>query len=246
MKKSANELRRVLSYALIAMAGALALIVLEPCEAGAVAMRFKVDADRSTVSVSVAEPAAFIRGSAIGTFRIIDGAISGDPFDIPGTAKVRILIDATSYRSSSPSRDRVVAEKALESDKFPTIGFESNSVIGVVVTNPREGTAIVTGFLTLHGEAHPMTVPVHALLDAGGNFIGDGEVKFNYPEFGVKVPGVLFGAILAGDEATVRFHIVAVNAATPAPGASPGAAAARLIGVCPRGRRSTTSLAWWN
>lgn len=226
MKKFANESRAVLTHALIAMAGAFALIVFEACAASAATMRLKIDVDRSTVSVSVAEPAAFIRGSATGTLRIIDGAVSGDPADIPGTAKVRVLIDATSYRSDHASRDRAVAEKSLEANKFPTIGFESNSVVGVVMGGRNEGTAIVTGFLTLHGEAHAMTMSVHAALDADGIFTGDGEVKFNYEEFGVKVPGVLFGAILAGDEATVRFHIVAVNAATPAPGASPAAATA--------------------
>ncbi len=226
MKKFANESRAVLTHALIAMAGAFALIVFEPCAASAATMRLKIDVDRSTVSVSVAEPAAFIRGSATGTLRIIDGAVSGDPADIPGTAKVRVLIDATSYRGDHASRDRAVTEKSLEANKFPTIGFESNSVVGVVMGGRNEGTAIVTGFLTLHGEAHAMTMSVHAALDADGIFTGDGEVKFNYEDFGVKVPGVLFGAILAGDEATVRFHIVAVNAATPAPGATPAAAAA--------------------
>ena len=226
MKKFANESRAVLTHALIAMAGAFALIVFEACAASAATMRLKIDVERSTVSVSVAEPAAFIRGSATGTLRIIDGAVSGDPADIPGTAKVRVLIDATSYRSDHASRDRAVTEKSLEANKFPTIGFESNSVVGVVMGGRNEGTAIVTGFLTLHGEAHAMTMSVHAALDADGIFTADGEVKFNYEEFGVKVPGVLFGAILAGDEATVRFHIVAVNAATPAPGASPAAAAA--------------------
>jgi polyisoprenoid-binding protein YceI len=208
------------------MAGAFALIVFEACAASAATMRLKIDVERSTVSVSVAEPAAFIRGSATGTLRIIDGAVSGDPADIPGTAKVRVLIDATSYRSDHASRDRAVTEKSLEANKFPTIGFESNSVVGVVMGGRNEGTAIVTGFLTLHGEAHAMTMSVHAALDADGIFTADGEVKFNYEEFGVKVPGVLFGAILAGDEATVRFHIVAVNAATPAPGATPAAATA--------------------
>jgi polyisoprenoid-binding protein YceI len=208
------------------MAGAFALIVFEACAASAATMRFKIDVDRSTVSVSVAEPAAFIRGSASGTLRIIDGAVSGDPADIPGTAKVRVLIDATSYRSDHASRDRAVTEKSLEANKFPTIGFESNSVVGVVMGGRNEGTAIVTGFLTLHGEAHAMTMSVHAALDADGIFSGDGEVKINYEEFGVKVPGLLFGAILAGDEATVRFHIVAVNAATPALGTSPAAATA--------------------
>ncbi|MGA7870129.1 MAG: YceI family protein, partial [Candidatus Binatus sp.] len=117
-------------------------------------------------------------------------------------------------------------EKSLEADKYPTVGFESSSVVGVVMTGPREGTAIVTGFLTLHGETHAMTMTVHATLGADGVFTGDGEVKFNYDEFGVKVPGLLFGAILAGDEATVRFRIVAVNAAAPAPNAAPSAAGA--------------------
>jgi len=213
LKRSANEFRGFLTPALIALAGALALIALETDAAGAAMMRFKVDADRSTVSVTVAEPAAFIRGSATGTFRVIDGSVSGDPANIPGTAKVRILIDSTSYNSGNSSRDRSVTEKSLEADKFPTIGFESNSVVGVVMTNPREGTAIVTGFLTLHGEAHAMTMSVHATLGANGVFAGDGEVKFNYEDFGVKVPGVLFHAILAGDEATVRFHIVAAGGA---------------------------------
>jgi len=217
LKKSAAEFRGGLTRALLALAGAFALIAFVPGTSSAAVMRFKMDLDRSTVSVSVAEPAAFIRGHADGTFRIIDGAVSGDPNNISGTAKVRILIDATSYRSDNASRDRAVTEKSLEADKYPTIGFESNNVVGVVMTSNREGTAIVTGFLTLHGEAHAMTMSVHFMLNADGTFAGDGEVKFDYEDFGVKVPGVLFHSILAGDEATVRFHIVAVNEAAPAP-----------------------------
>ncbi len=178
----------------------------------------KVDADRSTVSAAVAEPAAMIRGDAVGMFRIIDGEVSGDPANIQRTGKVRVIIDATSYRSDSASRDRSVAGKSLESEKFPSIGFESNSVVGIVMMRSNEGTAIVNGFLTLHGDTRPMTVPVHWLLAPDGSFVGDGEVKFNYEEFGVRVPGVLFGAILAGDEVTVRFHITATNAAASAPG----------------------------
>jgi polyisoprenoid-binding protein YceI len=204
---------------------ALAAIVSQPNSVGAATIRFKVDADRSTVSVSVAEPAAFIRGHAVGTFRIIDGAISGDPANIPRTAKVRILLDATSYSSGNASRDRTVTEKSLEADKFPTIGFESNTVVGIVMTNPHEGTAIVNGFLTLHGESHAMTMSVHGTLGADGVFSGDGEVTFDYEDFGVKVPGVLFHSILAGDEATVRFHIVAVNQAASASASGPSAGA---------------------
>jgi polyisoprenoid-binding protein YceI len=210
LEKSATEFRGMVARALTLLAGAFALIVLGPGAAGAAMMRFKIDPDRSTISVKVAEPAAWIRGTATGTFRIIDGAVSVDPINVPRTGRVRVLIDAGSYSSDNASRDRYVTEKSLEADKFPTIGFESSSVVGVVMTSPREGTAIVTGFLTLHGEAHQMTMSVHATLGADNDFTGDGEVKFDYEDFGVKVPAVVFHTLLAGDEATVHFHIVAV------------------------------------
>jgi polyisoprenoid-binding protein YceI len=197
---------------------ALMLMLIGSRVASAGVTHLKVDADRSTVSAAVAEPAAMIRGDAVGMFRIIDGEVSGDPANIQRTGKVRVIIDATSYRSDSPSRDRSVAGKSLESEKFPSIGFESNSVVGIVMMRSNEGTAIVNGFLTLHGDTRPITVPVHWLLAPDGSFVGDGEVKFNYEEFGVKVPGVLFGAILAGNEVTVRFHIIATNAGASAPG----------------------------
>jgi polyisoprenoid-binding protein YceI len=215
LEKSATEFRGMIARALTLLAGAFALIAFGPGAAGAAMMRFKIDPDRSTVSVAVAEPAAWIRGTAIGTFRIIDGAVSVDPINVPRTAKARILIDAGSYSSDNTSRDRYVTERSLEADKYPTIGFESSSVVGVVMTSPREGTAIVTGFLTLHGEAHQMTMSVHATLGADNDFTGDGEVKFDYEDFGVQVPAVLFHTLLAGDEATVHFHIVAVPEAAP-------------------------------
>jgi polyisoprenoid-binding protein YceI len=226
LKKSANDIRGVFNRALMLMAAAFALIAFQPDAARAALMRFKIDPDRSTVSVTVAEPAAWIRGDATGTFKIIDGAVTFDRADISRTAKARILIDSSSYNSENASRDRYVTEKSLEADKYPTIGFESSSVVGVVMTSATEGTAIVTGYLTLHGESHAMTMSVHATLGADGVFTGDGEVKFNYEDFGVKVPTLMFHTLLAGDEATVRFHIVAASDTAPAPGASQARAAA--------------------
>jgi polyisoprenoid-binding protein YceI len=217
LKKSANEIRGVFNRALMALGAAFALIAFGPGAARAAVMRFKIDVDRSTVSVTVAEPAAWIRGDATGTFRIIDGAVSFDRVNIPRTARARILIDSGSYNSENASRDRYVTEKSLEADKYPTIGFESSSVVGIVMTGANEGTAIVNGYLTLHGESHAMTMSVHATLGADGVFTGDGEVKFNYEDFGVNVPAVMFHTLLAGDEATVRFHIVAVAATAASP-----------------------------
>jgi polyisoprenoid-binding protein YceI len=201
----------------IAFAATLAAAAaLQAPDARADALKFRIDAERSTVSAAVAEPFAVFRGSAIGNFRVIAGEVSGDPANIQETAKTKVTIDATSYRSDSPSRDRKVTASSLESDRYPAIAFESTSVIGVVATGANEGTLVVNGALTIHGETHQVALPVHAALAADGTLAADGEVTFNYEDYGVKVPGVLFGAIEAGDEATVRFHIVAVNEATPA------------------------------
>jgi polyisoprenoid-binding protein YceI len=218
LKTAATESRTPLVRSFVLIFSALMPIFFGPRVATAGVTRLKVDPDRSSVSAAVAEPAAVFRGNAIGTFRIIDGEVSGDPANIQGTGKVRVIIDATSYRSDSASRDRTVNEKSLESDKFPSIGFESKSVVGIVMMRPNEGTALVNGILNLHGDTRPITVPVHWILAPDGSFVGDGEVKFNYEEFGVNVPGVLFGAILAGNEVTVRFHIVAANASATASG----------------------------
>ena len=218
MKTHATRFRLCLVRSILVFIAAIAPALVGLRDARAELINLKVDPDQSTITASVAEPAAWIRGSAVGTFRIIDGEVSFDFAHIQSTAKVRVIIDATSYRSSSAARDRSVSSSSLESDKFPAIGFESKSVIGVVMTGANEGTAIVNGLLTLHGETHPMSVPVHAALGANGAFVGDGEVKFNYEEFGVKVPEVMFGAILAGNEVTVRFHIVAAKAPATAPG----------------------------
>ncbi|HYL58596.1 MAG TPA: YceI family protein [Candidatus Acidoferrales bacterium] len=174
---------------LIAVAATVAAAAaLQPQEARADALKFRIDAERSTVSAAVAEPFAIFRGSAVGNFRVVAGEVSGDSANIQDTAKVRITIDATSYRSDSPSRDRKVTESSLESDRYPTIAFESTSVIGVVATGANEGTLVVNGALTIHGETRQIAVPVHAALGADGTLAADGEVTFNYEEYGVKVP----------------------------------------------------------
>lgn len=211
MKKFAEKFRAALDFAPLPLFAAFAIIIA-PGSVCAEVIRFKVDPARSIVSASVVEPVAFIRGHAVGMFRVIDGDISGDPKNIPATARVRISIDAASYRSDNPKRDRAVTQKALESGKFPTIEFDSTSVVGVVETGPNQGLAIVSGLLNLHGEARATTFPVQATLGADGTLVAEGEVKFDYEDYRIKVPGLLFGAFEAGDEVTVRFHIVAATA----------------------------------
>jgi polyisoprenoid-binding protein YceI len=175
-------------------------------------LHFQVDAARSAITVSVAEPMASIRGDADGVFNIIAGDIYIDPANPTATGKVTLVIDATSYKSGNPERDRTVTQSSLDVDQYPTIGFESTSVSSVIEASPTDGTATVNGTLTLHGQAHPVDVPVHLQLTTDGHAMAEGRTTIRYEEWGAEVPEIFF--LRAGNEATVSFHILANRSAS--------------------------------
>ena len=155
---------------------------------------------------------ASIRGDAEGVFNIIAGDIYVDPANPAATGKVTLVIDATSYRSGSPERDRAVTLSSLDVDQYPTIGFGSTSVSSVVETSPTEGSATIDGALTLHGQTRPVSVPVHLQLTSDGHATAEGRTTIRYEEWGAEVPEIFF--LRAGNEATVSFHILASRSAS--------------------------------
>jgi hypothetical protein len=60
----------------------------------------------------------------------------------------------------------------------------------------------------------------------------DGEVTFNYTDWGVKRAKIAF-LVPASDEVTVTFHVVANPPAPPVPGARPTPAASLTPEVSP-------------
>jgi polyisoprenoid-binding protein YceI len=129
---------------------------------------------------------------------------------------VKLVIDATSYDSGSDTRDRNVIHSALETAKYETITFESIRLDDLQVEVPGiSGSATVVGSLTLHGTTRIMRVPVRVSMSTDGEFSAGGELTFNYTDFGVKPPRLLF-AIPAGDEVTVSFRILAQRPGSPA------------------------------
>ncbi len=155
---------------------------------------------------------ASIRGEAEGVFNIIAGDIYVDPANPTATGKVTLVIDATSYNSGSPERDRTVTQSSLDVDRYPTIGFESTSISGVVETSPADGSATIDGALTLHGQTHPVDVPVHLRLTSDGRAMAEGKTTIRYEEWGATAPEIFF--MRAGNEATVSFHILANRSAS--------------------------------
>ncbi|MGO9605315.1 MAG: YceI family protein [Candidatus Binataceae bacterium] len=186
-----------------------ALLVVPASPARAELMRFTVDPSASEISASVAEPLSLLRGSASGKFRIVSGAIATDSASPARTTRVKIICDAASYSSGISMRDRAVTHSILQAETYPTITFEGGDIDNIVHSTDRSGTGTIRGTLTLHGAAHPIMVPINVQLAGNGQLGVDGEVTFSYTDWGVEAPSMAFGALRAGDQTTVHFHLIA-------------------------------------
>ena len=180
--------------------------------ASAQEQHFRLDLDSSEISAAVPQPMSFIQGDAVGKFRMMSCDIYQDPKRAPTDGAniwVEAVIDAGSYHSGSSLRDSSVST-VLEVQKYPTITFKGGSAwTDVRRSSETSGSALLKGELTLHGEARPFEVPVQVSL-SGDKLIANGEVTFDYTDFGIEQPSML--GIKAGNIVRISFHAVANKA----------------------------------
>jgi polyisoprenoid-binding protein YceI len=176
-------------------------------------IHLQIDPQKSQIKTTVADPLAKLRetGEIEATLRIISGNVDGDPQNPAETGHIKLVIDATSFDSGNNHRDKVVLGTALDTAEYQTISFESTHLENVQIDVPgKMGHVVVVGNLTLHGTTREIRVPSDVSLDSDGMLSGDGEVSFNYTDFGVRVPRLLF-ALAAGTDVTVHFHVIAAR-----------------------------------
>jgi len=186
-------------------------VMLAGGAARAETIHLEIDPQRSQIVASVAEPLSRMRDNAAaeGKFQVLSGAVDGDPARPAETGHVKLLIDPTTYDSGSRRRDNNVLRDSLETARYGSITFESTRVEDVDVQAAGViGKATIVGNLTLHGTTREIKAPVTVSLDPEGLLTSDGEVTFNYTDFGVKAPRLLF-ALPASDQVTVKFRVVA-------------------------------------
>jgi polyisoprenoid-binding protein YceI len=174
---------------------------------------FRIDLDASEITAAVAEPMSSIRGDAVGKFRLLTCDIYQDPkrrADDGANIWVEAVVDAASYHSDSSMRDSSVKRSILDVKDFPTISFKGGSAwTDVKHTSDTSGSATLKGELMMHGAVRPFEVPVQVSL-SGDKLIGNGEVSFNYTDFGIEQPSIL--GLKAGNMVKVTLHLVAVRA----------------------------------
>ncbi|MCU1718435.1 YceI family protein [Pseudomonas sp. 5P_3.1_Bac2] len=97
-----------------------------------------------------------------GTFKDFDGTFSFDPAK-PEASKVHVTLKTASVDTNHAERDKHIrSEELLNTSKNPTATFTSTAV-----KSTGEGTADITGDLTLNGVTKPVVI--------AAKFIGEGK-----------------------------------------------------------------------
>ncbi|MGH8013728.1 MAG: YceI family protein [Candidatus Binataceae bacterium] len=169
----------------------------------------KVDTKASTITATVDKPLARMTGNVSVKFDITHGEVRGDPVSPAASGHVNIVIDATSIDSGSDHLDRKLMHSSLQTYDYQAITFDSTGIKDAEIESAGAvGKAIVVGNLTLHGTTRQISMPVSVSLSPQGVFYADGSTRFNYTEFGVKVPSFM-GIPEAAKVVTIEFHVVA-------------------------------------
>jgi polyisoprenoid-binding protein YceI len=194
-----------------------AAILLFAAPASAKPLKLRIDPATTQIVATVDEPLARIRGNVSGSFRVITGEVDGDPADPAATGHIDIVIDATSYQSDSVRRDKAILYDALETRSYQVIKFVSTRIEDLKWDAPKVmGSATIIGNLTLHGVTRELRVPIDATLSTDGSFSADGDLQFDYTDFGIRPPRTLFGALRVGKIVDLNFRIIAAPADAPA------------------------------
>jgi polyisoprenoid-binding protein YceI len=148
-----------------------------------------------------------------GEVRLTPGTI--EPAWLRLTIKAASLAETGGGFSENDRRkiDQDVHEKALEISKHPQIVFESASVAAKKLAEGKFQLQI-SGTLTLHGVAKPVTIPAEMVLQ-GDTLTARGTFSVRHGDFGIERLSAAAGTVKAKDEIVLAFTLVARKGGVP-------------------------------
>lgn len=188
--------------------------------AGAQPRSFTVDTSASRLSVHVDSKGWAGPLGVLHDHEFIPGQWSGslrfDP-EQPSNASGTITIRADDWEDLQPAlsaSEKAKVERQIASDAVLDAARYPEIVLDVTGFQP-EGTApagewagTLTGELTLHGQTHPVKIPVEAALE-GGTLTATGSFDVHQSRFGIDPWSRYFGAVRVADEVQIRFTLTA-------------------------------------
>lgn len=166
---------------------------------------YRIDPSRSTITFRTRH--LFGLGAVRGTFRLHEGEIRvADP---PGESAVRATVDADSFHTGNPGRDRAVrSPRLLDTARHPAFTFTSGGTSGAV-TGPESGAGgrwTVRGSLTVTGTTRPVELAIERARTDGPRLTAVATAGIDRYAFGVTG---LKG--LAARRLSCRIEIVAMS-----------------------------------
>ena len=164
----------------------------------------QIDTAQSTLTVFVYKSGLF---SAFADDHIVDAPIARGTISDAAPLTVVIGVQAGDLKVRDPKlsadkraevQTRMLSAEVLDTQKFPTIAFESTAV--------EPGGAdrwTVTGRLTIHGQTRPVTFPV---TRANGRYRG--SVTLKQRDFGITPISIGGGTVKVKDEIKIEFDVV--------------------------------------
>ncbi len=120
-----------------------------------------------------------------GRFDVTEGQARFDPET--GVVSGRVVVDARSGDSGNGTRDANMREWVLESERYPEIVFEP-ARLDVERRSDDELRGRLEGRLAIHGDDHPVVVPIEARRIEGTRWRVTGAFDVPFTEWGMTDP----------------------------------------------------------
>lgn len=149
------------------------------------------------------------------------GALRFDP-EQPSNVSGTITIQADDWEDRQPALsasekakvERQIASPAvLDAARYPEIVLDVTGFQPEGTAPANEWTGTLTGELTLHGQTHPVEIPVEAALE-GGTLTATGSFDVRQSRFGIDPWSRYFGAVRVADRVRIRFNLTADESGT--------------------------------
>jgi polyisoprenoid-binding protein YceI len=168
----------VKSFAVLALA-----VILAPA-ALAQHQTFAVNPDASEVKMRLNTTHEVVNG----TFHIQSGSIEFDRSAARMSGSVAVL--AGSGKTGNDSRDKKMNKDILKVDQYATVSFAPKAYTGTIASSG-DSTIQVSGVITLLGNPHDLTIPMHIHMD-GSKATARAQFVVPYVQWGLKNPSFMF------------------------------------------------------
>jgi polyisoprenoid-binding protein YceI len=180
-------------------------LTLISCANRAAGQVSSIDPTQSKLLIHVSKSGVF---SSFADNHEVEARIAEGSLDAK-TGRLKLSVDSRKMRVLDPElpsdkrqqvQERMLGPEVLDSDRFPTIVFDSSHV-----QEGEGGTLRVDGMLSLHGITKPISIVVHG---ANGRYTGRFALKQR--DFGITPVSIAGGTVKVKDELAIEFDILTV------------------------------------